>query len=142
MKIALLCLSCIILTPPLLAQKYVATDGDDANPGTFEQPFGTIAKAVAEVLPGDTIYVRGGVYDLTATITITAARSGTESQMITLTAFNDEVPILDFSAQALGVKGISMRSNYWHIRGLQIKGAGDNGMEINFGSNNIIENCA
>lgn len=142
MKIVLLCLSFIVLTQPLLAQKYVATNGDDANPGTFEQPFGTIAKAVAEVLPGDTIYVRGGLYDLTATITITAARSGTESQMITLTAFNDEVPLLDFSGQSLGSRGISLRANYWHIRGLQIKGAGDNGMEINFGSNNIIENCA
>lgn len=35
-----------------------------------------------------------------------------------------------------------MRSNYWHIKGLHIKGAGDNGMELNFASNNIIEQCA
>ncbi len=127
---------------PLFAQIYVATDGDDANAGTFAQPFKTIAKAIAEVTPGDTIYVRGGTYALTSTITITAAKSGTESQLITLTAFKDEVPILDFSGQPNGAKGINLRSNYWHIRGLQIKGAGDNGMEINFGSNNIIERCA
>ncbi|MCG3158061.1 MAG: hypothetical protein DKINENOH_04702 [bacterium] len=142
MKIVLLCLSCIVLTPPLLAQKYVASDGDDANPGTFEQPFGTIAKAVAEVLPGDTIYVRGGLYALTSTVTISAAKSGTESQPITLTSFQDEIPLLDFSGQSFGSRGISLRANYWHIRGLQIKGAGDNGMEINFGSHNLIENCA
>lgn len=142
MKIILFCFSLLVLTPPLLAQKYIATDGDDANPGTIVQPFKTISKAVSVATPGDTIYVRGGNYALTSTITITAAQSGVESQLITLTAFQDEIPLLDFSAQASGAKGISLRSNYWHIRGLQIKGAGDNGMEINFGSNNIIENCA
>jgi hypothetical protein len=130
------------LAVPLLAQKYVAASGDDANPGTIIQPFKTIAKAISEVTPGDTIYVRGGTYELTSTITITAAKSGAESRLITLTAFNDETPILDFSGQPNGAKGINLRSNYWHIRGLQIKGAGDNGMEINFGSNNIIERCA
>ncbi|MBN1348326.1 right-handed parallel beta-helix repeat-containing protein [candidate division KSB1 bacterium] len=98
--------------------------------------------AISATMPGDTIYVRGGTYEITSTITISAAKSGTEDQLITLTAFNDEIPILDFSNQAFGSKGISIRSNYWHIKALQVKGAGDNGMEINFGSNNIIEQCA
>lgn len=129
------------LTAPLFAQKYVATGGDDANPGTLVQPFKTITKAISVAVPADTIYVRGGIYNLTSTITITASKSGTASQLFTVTAFNDEIPILDFSGQSIGARGISLRSNYWHIRGLQIKGAGDNGMEINFGSNNIIERC-
>ena len=134
--------SLAIMSSLSYAQIYIAPDGDDANPGTQEQPFGTFPKAISEVMPGDTIYVRGGTYDLTSTITITAVKSGTESEMITLTAFENETPILDFSGQSQGPKGISLRSNYWHIRGLQIKGAGDNGMEINFGFNNIIERCA
>jgi len=108
----------------------------------MEQPFATFPKAISEAMPGDTIYVRGGTYDITCTITISTAKCGTEDQLISLTAFNDEIPILDFSGQSFGSKGISLRSNYWHIKGLQIKGAGDNGMEINFGSNNIIEGCA
>ena len=141
-KVVLLFFCLLIFTNILSAQIYIAPDGDDANPGTIEQPFGTFPKAISEAMPGDTIYVRGGTYDITTTITITAAKSGAEDQLITLTAFNDEIPILDFSSQSMGAKGISMRSNYWHIRGLQIKGAGDNGMEINFGSNNIIERCA
>lgn len=141
-NVVLLLFVLLIFTNILSAQKYIAPDGDDANPGTREQPFGTFSKAISEVMPGDTIYVRGGTYDITSTITISAAKSGTDSQLITLTAYNDEIPILDFSAQSFGSKGISMRSNYWHIKGLQIKGAGDNGMEINFGSNNIIEQCS
>ncbi len=141
-RVVLLFLYILFLTNILSAQKYISPDGDDSNPGTIEQPLGTFPKAISEAMPGDTIYVRGGTYDLTSTITISAAKSGTEKQLITLTAFNNEIPILDFSRQSFGGKGISMRSNYWHIKGLQIKGAGDNGMEINFGSNNIIEQCA
>lgn len=141
-KIVLLFFCLLIFTNILSAQKYIAPDGDDANPGTIELPFGTFPKAISEAMPGDTIYVRGGTYDITSTITISAAKSGTENQLITLTAFNNEIPILDFSGQSFGGKGISLRSNYWHIKGLQIKGAGDNGMEINFGSHNLIEQCA
>jgi hypothetical protein len=141
-KVVFLALYQLILINLLSAQIYIAPDGDDANPGTIEQPFGTFPKAISGAMPGDTIYVRGGTYDITSTITISAAKCGTDDQLITLTAFNDEIPILDFSGQSFGCKGISMRSNYWHIKGLQIKGAGDNGMEINFGSNNIIEQCA
>jgi hypothetical protein len=124
------------------AQIYLAADGNDDNPGTIEQPYGSFAKAISAAAPGDTIYVRGGEYILTTTIIITAVKNGTEEQMYTLTAYHDEIPLLDFSGQAFGSKGISLKANYWHIMGLQIKGAGDNGMEIDFGSNNLIERCA
>jgi hypothetical protein len=126
----------------LHAQKYVAVDGSDDSLGTIDQPYATIPKAISETGIGDTVYVRGGTYNLTATITITFVQSGTEDSLRVLTAYQDEVPILDFSEQSLGSKGVSMRSNFWHIRGLHIAGAGDNGMEINFGSENIIENCS
>ena len=141
-KIVLLFFCSLIFTNILSAQKYIAPNGDDANPGTLEQPWGSFPKAISEAMPGDTIFVRGGTYDLLNTITISATKSGTDSQLITLTAYHDEIPILDFLGQSFGSKGISLRSNYWHIIGLQIKGAGDNGMEINFGFNNIIERCA
>jgi hypothetical protein len=142
MKIFVLTVLCLLVfANHLYAQLYIAPDGDDANSGTIDQPFGTFPKAILEAMPGDTIYVRGGVYDITSTITITAVKNGSENQLYTLTAYNDEVSILDFSAQSMGSKGISLRANYWHIKGLQVTGAGDNGMEINFGSNNIIERC-
>ena len=43
-------------------QYYVATDGDDANPGTFEEPFATIGFGISQVSSGDTLTIRGGVY--------------------------------------------------------------------------------
>ncbi|NLE33824.1 MAG: DUF1565 domain-containing protein, partial [Bacteroidales bacterium] len=46
---------------------YVAATGSDSNSGTLTAPFKTITKAVSVVKAGETIYVRGGTYNLTAT---------------------------------------------------------------------------
>lgn len=131
-----------VLGAPLFAQKYVATDGSDTNPGTFDQPFGTITKAIAVAVPGDTIYVRGGTYTLTTTISISASKSGLDSLRYFLFAYSGERPLLDFSSTVSGRKGISLNASYWHLKGLEVKGAGDNGLEISNGSYNIIEFCS
>lgn len=41
---------------------YVATTGNDNNPGTLAAPFKTIPKAIEEAIPGDEILLRGGNY--------------------------------------------------------------------------------
>ncbi len=123
------------------AQIYVAADGDDSYPGTLEQPLKNITAAVALAQAGDTIYVRGGVYSLAATISI--SKSGTENNKHYLLAYQDERPLLDFSSMPFGSsnRGIRLSGSYWYIKGLDIKGAGDNGMNIS-GSNNLIEFCS
>jgi hypothetical protein len=120
---------------------YVSTSGSDSNPGTLTSPFLTIAKAVSVVKAGETIFVRGGTYDLTSTISL--SKSGTENAPLSLLGYTCERPMLDFSDQALSGsnRGIVLTGNYWHIRGLDITGAGDNGMVISGGSNNLIELC-
>ncbi|MCX7797478.1 MAG: right-handed parallel beta-helix repeat-containing protein [Melioribacter sp.] len=126
------------------AQIFVSTNGDDNNRGTIDSPFKSITKAISVALPGDTIFIRGGVYNLSSTITISSSKSGTSEKRYYLFAYPGEHPILDFSSMSFSSsnKGISLRASYWYIKGLDIKGAGDNGMEINGGSFNIIENCA
>jgi nitrous oxidase accessory protein NosD len=44
------------------ASYYVALDGNDANPGTEEQPFQTISNGARILQPGDTLYIREGTY--------------------------------------------------------------------------------
>jgi len=44
------------------AEYYVATTGSDANAGTLAEPFATIQHAADVMEPGDTCYIRGGVY--------------------------------------------------------------------------------
>lgn len=54
-----------ILFGPIVAQSatyYVSLTGSDSNPGTLSQPFKTFAKAVKPLRPGDTLYIRGGLW--------------------------------------------------------------------------------
>jgi len=41
---------------------YVATSGSDGSAGSFDSPWLTIARGVAQLRPGDVLYIRGGTY--------------------------------------------------------------------------------
>jgi parallel beta-helix repeat protein len=63
-------------------------DGDhpvarDTNPGTQAQPWKTIAKATPLLQPGDTLFIKEGIYRETIALT----RSGTPSSPITIAAY-------------------------------------------------------
>lgn len=122
------------------SQIFVSTTGSNNNPGTFEEPLATIPEAVTKAQPGDTIYVRGGTYSLASTISI--SKDGNADNRYYLTAYQSERPVLDFSSMPVdgSNRGIRLSGDYWYIKGLDIKGAGDNGMNVS-GSNNIIEFC-
>ena len=83
------------------ADLYVAPDGDDANPGSFELPFATLHKArdtvrdVREAKEGPVVVlVRGGTYYLENPLVLAPEDSGTEDQPITYAAYPDETPII------------------------------------------------
>jgi hypothetical protein len=138
------CLACLFhLTGK--AQIFVSPSGSDTNDGSFAHPYLTIPKAVTAVPPGDTIYLRGGVYTITSTIQFYASKSGNDTMMYCLFAWpGDSVrPLLDCSgmAYASSNRGIYMKASYWHFKGFDVKGAGDNGMLMQ-GAHNIIEFCS
>ena len=72
--------------------RYVATNGNDSNPGTLEQPWRTITKAVQSLRAGYTLYVRGGTY--TERVTGFTLPSGTSSSRITMRAYPGERPVV------------------------------------------------
>ncbi len=73
---------------------YVAVDGDDGNPGTLTQPWRTIQHAAERLAPGETAYVRGGVYNEAVTVMV----SGTESDgPVTFASYPGETAVLDGS---------------------------------------------
>jgi len=122
---------------------FVATDGNDSYSGLSKgDPFLTITKSISVAVAGDIIYVRAGTYVLTATISIGKDKNGSEGNIFTLMGYPGEAqPLLDFSTQAFGSRGISLSGSYWYIKALRIKGSGDNGIYIS-GSNNTIEFCS
>jgi hypothetical protein len=126
-------------------QYWVSPTGNDGNAGTFGAPFATIAKAMSlsstVFRPGDTVFVRGGTYVTSAAITI--SKKGADTARYHLLAFPGERPLLDCSGMTVGGsnRGIYLSGHYWYIRGIDVKGAGDNGMYVT-GSHNTIEFCA
>ena len=69
------------------ADYFVATDGNDGNPGSESQPWKTLQHAADTVGPGDTVSVHGGNYAGAYLET-----SGTSSQPIVFQAFAGETP--------------------------------------------------
>jgi len=130
----------LIESGPEAAQYYVATNGSDANPGNLSLPFATLGKAVSLANPGDLIYLRGGTFQWTTKVQLT--RNGTVAQPIRVRAYPGEKPVLDFSGQSFSGsnRGIEIPGARWHLFGLEIVGAGDNGINVT-GVSNVIEQC-
>ncbi|MFT3827964.1 MAG: T9SS type A sorting domain-containing protein [Chitinophagaceae bacterium] len=133
---------CILLQARSQSVLYVAPGGSASNAGTSISAPTTLESAITKVTAGGTIYMRGGTYSYTATILIARTNSGTSSAYKNIVAYNNEVPLLSFTGQALSTsnRGIVLDGAYWHLTGLIIEGAGDNGLLLS-GNNNIIEKC-
>jgi hypothetical protein len=118
---------------------YVAPGGTDSAAGTQSAPT-TLTSAISRIAAGGTIYLRGGTYNYSATVTIPAGSDGTSGARTTLSAYPGETPVLNFSAQSESSsnRGIQLFANYWHLYGLTVEHAGDNGIYVG-GSGNVIE---
>jgi hypothetical protein len=117
------------------ADHFVAPGGDDANPGTIERPFASLARAQRSVSPGDTVFLRGGNYRMKesdiaqrdgflASIML-LEKSGTNGRPIRYQAFGDERPVFDCSQvkpAGLRISAIRVRASWVHLKGIAITG--------------------
>ncbi|GAA3188764.1 hypothetical protein GCM10010451_42820 [Streptomyces virens] len=127
-------------TPAQAASElYVAPGGSDSASGTQSDPT-TLTSAIERIAPGGTIHLRGGRYDHAQTVTIPAGNNGTAADRTQLVAHAGETPVLNFSAQSESSsnRGLAVNGSYWHIKGLVVERAGDNGIFVG-GSHNVIE---
>ncbi|MEU0256681.1 carbohydrate-binding protein [Streptomyces sp. NPDC006184] len=118
---------------------YVSPSGSDGAAGTESAPT-TLTSAISRITPGGTIYLRGGTYTPSATVTIPAGKDGTSAARTTLSAYPGEKPVLNFAAQSESPanRGIQLNASYWRLYGLTVEHAGDNGIFVG-GSNNVVE---
>jgi uncharacterized protein YjdB len=123
---------------------YVAPTGDDRNPGTKTQPWGTWQKAFNTAIAGDTVFFRGGTWYPTNyvtgnSVTIIAAKriegaytgniyghDGTSENPICFFNYPGEIPILDCSLVATAGheynNGIEIyTTDYLHFKGLTVR---------------------
>jgi hypothetical protein len=137
------------------ATYYVATDGDDDNPGTINQPWATWGKAFRSPSPGDTVYFRGGVYemDIKTGYGYRTLNDGVEGNLICFFAYPGETPILDCDDVIPSVGSGTLNNvirgtwNYVHVKGLHIRNVWQNdGADECYAweltaTGTIIENC-
>jgi MYXO-CTERM domain-containing protein len=108
---------------------YVATDGNDSNPGTMAQPWATLQKGANTAVAGDTVWIRGGTYKVTTPATagagINFTKSGTsDTARIKYWAYQGEVPVFDFTNLVISTTGYTMgfvvNGSFLHFKGLEI----------------------
>ncbi len=123
---------------------YVATNGKDSNNGTsLSTPFATWQRGINAAYPGDTVYVRGGIYFLAGNNPFVEinpqawptpkGRSGTKAKPICFWAYppdyeSGNIPILDCSKayETYGTNFSCFGLNaveYWHIKGITVRNA-------------------
>jgi hypothetical protein len=145
---------------------WVATTGNDANPGTAALPVATPQAGYELLCPGvtgsangdpcsgtlKTMCIKAGTYKLATRIEFKKTRMGTASRVITMMADPAATtkPILDFSTQprlACGVEptdknqyGIDIGADYYKVQGLEVTGANDSGILIQ-GAHDTVQSC-
>lgn len=160
---SILAVLALLSTGLLPATYYVATDGDDANPGTMALPLATMQQGHELAAPGDTIYIRGGNYRIGANQIARVEqnlfacvsyfnKSGMPGQTIKFWAYPGEQPVFDFTDLApanMRVVGIWVAGQYLHIKGLEMTGVQvtitthtESYCIYSRGSNNIYENIS
>ncbi len=82
-----------------LVSFYVAANGDDANPGTFEKPFATLPRARNIVRQRSKdgpifVYLRGGKHRLNEPLVLTPKDSGTKEAPIVYAAYPGETAVV------------------------------------------------
>lgn len=118
------------------ASYYVATNGvDNPENGSISSPFLTIQYGSNQLLPGDSLIIKGGIYSESVFLN----NSGTVGMPITLMAFLNETPIIDgtglseselliiSSKDHVTIDGLTLQNKYGqNSKGIYIVGECDN----------------
>jgi hypothetical protein len=101
------------------ATVYVATTGSDGAPGTQDQPWRTVQKALDTLQPGQRALVGGGTY----TEDLRFTRSGTASDPITVAAAPGEVVVLHAASTTPDTYPLRITGSYLRVQGFVIENA-------------------
>jgi len=116
-------------TPALATTYYVATTGNDTNPGTLERPFLTIQHAADAVDPGDTVVVEDGTYSNPnqrgpSSTLVNLTRGGTVDKYVTFTSQNKWGAVLD-GLNNTTAEGVEFGANYVRFQDFEVRGFSD-----------------
>ncbi len=109
---------------------FVATNGNDAGPGTSDSPYRSIQHAADSARPGETVTVRAGAYDEILRFT----RSGNY--------FDRTITVQAAAGEQVVLKGIETAGqDHLTVRGLTVRGAAYLGISVAGSYRVRVENC-
>lgn len=114
---------------------YVSPTGANGASGTINDPLATLQAAHDQAKPGDTIYLRGGTYQLESGIRLT--NDGTADKPITIENYQQEDVIIN-AGSASGYAFTLDSASYNRIKGLEIANGGEGGVLLTGASNNNV----
>lgn len=120
---------------------YVASNGNDSNPGTIERPWKTLGYASQRLSAGDTLYIRGGTYsEVTNWQT-----DGRADARIYIRNYPGEQVVIDgyntIPAYSGGKWMFMVWGDWYYVSGLEIKRTFDEGAIGVKGAHVTIDNC-
>jgi len=116
---------------------YVSISGSDSNAGTIDAPFATLSKAQSLVQPGDTVYIRKGVYKVAENqvmendsnsiwdYVFNMNKSGTIDKNIYYSGYKNERPVFDLSTVKPENKRVIVfyvSGSYLHFKNIEVTG--------------------
>ena len=126
---------------------YYASPAGAGDGLSYEKPC-SFTFGINKISSGDTLYLLGGQYDLSARVNVGKGKSGTSSKRTVIAGYPGEKAILDYRKQPYGseVSGtnniglcLSEGGVYFHLKDFTIRYAGKNGL-LNYASYCIVEN--
>ena len=96
---------------------YMSPSGNDTNNGAFDTPVWTAGRATDLCAPGDTVYVRGGIYSGNQTI----SKNGLAGQKITMRPYPGETVIFDGTNSNADSNLITIFSDYFIFMGFIVR---------------------
>jgi hypothetical protein len=123
------CAAALVLSVagPASANDYYAAPGSSSGgDGSLANPWTNLQNAVNALNPGDTLYLRGGLYRPTSTVAL--QKSGTGSARITVRNYADETPILDGSSMSSGSILRINHADHVTVQGLRLQNSHNHGI--------------
>ena len=114
----------------------VSPTGNDSDPGTETNPWGSFQYGLDSSSPGDTVCFREGVYSVEDTVRL--SQSGKEDEPITFIAFPGEKPILDGDGVVGDLFIIEQGVSYLRVSGIEVRNYNYWGVSLD-GDNNHIQ---
>ena len=139
MRLLTLMLALLALTSVKTAQatgRYASPTGTDAEGLSIERP-GELRAMIDSLLPGDTLYLTDGQYDLVRTLVVNKRASA--DKWVTICAAKDAKAIIDFRQEPNGTNGVKVSGRYINIKDITIRYAGKKGIWLENASYCLLE---